>query len=258
MATFLKKIIFFIFVLVISACATMTNAQREYEKLYTGIEEVAGQAQACYNQLGDDQKYAPLFANFALIRKPATQTELNNQDHVSDEMVRLILDWYALHQQCDNAMISGFGRLDGRLEIVAIKWLQDRARLLERIITERPTYGQINAELDVLKVRELNELYEWGARTELDFSNRHAYEVAERERIAQQRQDAFLSTASKVASVLFEALVDLATIQVALATAQQQYAATHPVYVPITPIQPRISRTSCFGDLKTGFSCTHY
>ncbi|MDP1774082.1 MAG: hypothetical protein Q8L15_17575 [Methylobacter sp.] len=258
MATPFKKVLLSIFLVMISACATMTDAQREREELYMGIQKVADQAQACYNQLSNDQKHAMLYANFALKRKPATQTELNNPAHVSDEMVRLILDWYALHQQCDNAMLSGFGRLDGRLEIVAIKWLQDRARLLERIITARPTYGQINAELDVLKVREANEYKEWLARAELGFSRRHADEVTKRDRVSQQRQDAFLSTASKVASVLFEALADLATIQVALAVAQQQYAATHPVYVPIQPIQPRISNTSCSQDFRGGFSCTHY
>ncbi len=254
----LYKVILSISVVVISACATMTDAQLERKELYMGVQKAARQAQACYNQLSNDQKHAMLYANVALKRKPATQAELSNPDRVSDEMVRLILEWYALHQQCDNAMLSGFGRLDGHLEIVAIKWLQDRGRLLERIITARPTYGQVNAELDVLKVREANEYKEWLARAEIGFSRKHAEEVAERDRISRERQEAFLSTASKVASVLFEALADLATIQVALAVAQQQYAATHPVYVPIQPLQPRISNTSCSKDLRGGFSCTHY
>jgi hypothetical protein len=247
-------------VVAIGACATMTEAQRERQNLYRSVKQVAGQAQACYNKLKDDQRHASLYENFSLIRKPATKNELDNTNRVSDDMARLVLEWYASHQKCDNAMLSGFGRLDGRLEIVAIKWLQDRARLLQRIVTERPTYGQVNAELDVLKVREANEYKEWLARAEAGFSNKHNDEIVQRDRASQKRQEAFLSTASTVAEVLFEALVNLATIQVALATAQQQYAVTHPapVQVMVEPIQPRITSTRCSKDAWGGINCSHF
>jgi hypothetical protein len=242
----------------VAGCATITDAQQERQKLFNEVNSVVTQSQNCYNALTSEQRFAPLYSKFSLRRKPATQSELGDSGRVSEEFVRLILDWYAAHQKCDNVMLSGFGKADGRLEIVAIKWLQDRARLLEKIVRQRPTYGQVNAELDVLKIREAKEYKDWLSKTENSFSTKHANEIVERERVAKQRQEAFFSTASNVAEALFEGLVTLATIQVSLASAQQQYAASRPTTIFVEPIQPKFSTTRCSRDAWGGVSCSHF
>jgi hypothetical protein len=242
----------------VAACATITDAQQERQKLFNEVSSVVTQSQNCYNALTTEQRFEPLYSKFSLKRKPATQSELGNSGRVSEDVVRLILDWYAAHQKCDNVMLTGIGRADGRLEIVAVKWLQDRARLLETIVRQRPTYGQVNAELEVLKKREAKEYRDWLSKTENSFSTKHAIEISERERVAKQRQEAFLSTASNVAEVLFEGLVTLATIQVALASAQQNYAASRPTTIFVEPIQPRLSTTRCSRDAWGGVTCSHF
>jgi hypothetical protein len=255
----LKAKILTVAVSILFGCATTTNAEREQQQLFADIKKVASVAQGCYNGLAGNEKYTALYANFALKRKPATGQELSNQAHVSDEMIGRILDWYAAHQKCDNAMVYGYQKLDGQLAVVSLKWLRDRAALLKRIIDDRPTYGRVNAELDTLKLRESKELQDWLSRTQQGFAARHRSELAEQERISQQRQKAVLSTVADVANAIVEGMVALATIQLALAASQRTYVVNQPTSTHIEPVQPRIRSTDCTRNIVTGgISCTHW
>lgn len=241
--------------LFLGGCAGLTEAQRQRNQLLIEIKEVSKNAQACYSNLALMPKYSALYANFALKRKPATPAELGNFNRISDDMAMLILDWYAAHQICDNAMARGFEQADGRLGIVAVQWLQDRAKLLIKVVHERPSYGEVNAELDVLKIREAKELKKWAMRTDQVLSAKHTDEIAQN----QKKRETLLSMGSAVADALVEALDDLAAIQVALAESQREQAARQPgvVYVPIEPM-PRFRTTSCSPDFLGGIRCTHY
>lgn len=273
MAKLIERIVIVSITLLGTACVTtsanapvtapLSEVQRQRDRFFDDVQFVTRQAQMCYRDLGNDKRFKfSIYKKFSLVSQPAPSSQRNDPERVSDEMIALALTWYALHQQCDNAMTKGYGGVDSRLELMSIKWLQDRSNLFKRVVSERPTYGEVNSELDVLKMREASEYKSWRSRAELDFSRRQAQQdkSIEAKRATQEQQDVFTSSAKNVTRFLLEALGDLATTELEIAKAQQEYQATHPqpVYVPIQPVEPRITNTTCRKDFRGDINCTHY
>lgn len=148
--------------------------------------------------------------------------------------------------------LKGFAEVSPELGVAAASWIQARTQMLNDVLTNRPTYGRLNAEVEAHKARERKDVQSWAVKVNAQFAQQHSAEVAEQERQSQQAKAAAWNAAETVMTGVFAAVAVLATQQAALAQAQRNYAATRPTYL----YQP-IRQTSCVSYSPGTLSCSH-
>ncbi len=238
--------------LLLGACATVTDAQREKQALYEKLTQVSRASLTCFDRLAGTSKYAPLYSKLAFSRAPATPGQLRDEQMISDEHLMLGLEWYAQNQVCDDLTLKGFSEVNPELGVTAAGWIQARTKMLNDVLTKRPTYGELNAVIEVHKAREGREVKSWFSKTNAQFAQRQSAELAEQERKSQEFKASASRAAETVMTGVIAAVAVLASQQAALAQAQRTYAATMPAYI----YQP-IRQTSCVSYSRGSLSCTH-
>jgi hypothetical protein len=155
-----------------------------------------------------------------------TDAKLQDEQHFSDDMLALGLDWYAENQQCDLITFEGFGRVSPELATLGVGWAQEIASIVNDAITNRPTYAALNRHLAALKEHERQDIRTWYAKTNARLAQQNAAEI-------QAQQEAFSSAAMQALQFALDVLV---ARQSALAAAQTNYVIVNPVYVPVRVI----------------------
>ena len=238
--------------LLLGACATVTDAQRQKQALFERLMQVSRASLTCFDRLAVTSKYAQLYSKLALSRAPATPGQLTDEQKISDEHLILGLDWYAQNQVCDDLTLKGFSEIHPDLGAAAASWIQVRTQMLNDVLTNRPTYGKLNADIEAHKAREGRDVQSWINKVNAHFAQRHSAEMAQQERQLQENKTKAWDVAETAMAAVFTAVAVLAKQQATLAQAQRNYAATMPTYV----YQP-IRQTSCVSYSRGTLSCSH-
>lgn len=246
------KSISLVLCLLLGACATVTNSQRQQQALYERLKQASRASLTCFDRLAATPKYAQLYSKLALSRAPATPGQLKDEQKISDDHLMLGLDWYAQNQVCDDLTLKGFAEIHPDLGAAAASWIQVRTQMLNDALTTRPTYGKLNADIEAHKAREGRDVQSWVNKVNAHFAQRHSAEMAQQERELQESKAKAWDVAETVMTVVFTAVAVLAKQQAVLAQAQRNKAATMPTYI----YQP-IRQTSCVSYSRGTLSCNH-
>jgi hypothetical protein len=215
----------------VAGCAT--QGQLEAIKVAVTAREEMDHLKSCAASIEVKPEYARIYEKLGvaksddLNRRPS-QTQLADEENVSDDDIALGLSWYVEMEQCEVPAIESLSRVAPESLAYFADDLRERTDIVNDIVTTKPTYGHINQRLLELKLRRKETAPELGRKL-------HARLIAEHQEELQERED----IAETVAEVALDALVVLATRQSRLVRSAQLFASTNSRYhVPrVTPIR---------------------
>lgn len=220
-------------------CSCATTSQREQGRIASEMLSASKEVLACYDRLTTIPAYSPVYSKLAVSRVPASTTQLNDTELMSDEVLGLTLNWYAENQVCDRKMLQYFVQLDPEIGISAASWIQERTRILQSVLEKRQSYSVINKDVENLKNRERQDVRRWYANLNQRLKRQHEQELADRDQQVQQYKSSIGNVAEVLANAAVVAVGVLAVQQLALAQAQNAYAANYRAYSPVPITQTR-------------------
>jgi hypothetical protein len=236
----IKQCYFLIFLLV-CGCAT-TQGQRDYRNTHNKILKSNKEFQSCYTRIGRNPIYQILFDNLAIKGEKADLRALTNENEFAKQDKSLFLDFYAEHQVCDQQKLNNFGKIDGSLQLIAIKQLQARDNVfLGWIEAPSITYGQMNKDIERLREEERGQNVNWGNEYTKQLELKHRAEKANREKAKAEFKASVASTMEDIVN----GLILLGMTQNSLAAQQQATNIQEQSNIQIRPITPTIISTTC-------------
>ena len=235
-------------------CAT-TQGQRDYRNTHNKILKSNKEFQSCYTKIGRKPKYKILFDNLAIKGEKADLRALTNEKEFTKEHKNLFLDFYAEHQVCDQQKLNNFSKIDGSLQLTAIKQLQARGNAFLGWVEAQPiTYGQMNKDIERLREEEREQNINWGNEYVSRLDLIHRAELANREKAKAELKVSIASTMEDIV----DGLILLGVAQNSLAAQQQSINNQPPPYTQIRPITPTIINTTCRKQTMGTIHCTTF
>ncbi len=158
-------------------------------------------------------------------------SQLADNQIVTDSDIGLALDWFAELQACETPAIEELGQIAPEFEIFFADGQAEIAEIANKLVSTRQTFGQVNAEILVLKQNQQAGAKEMIANLKARLVESHQQEISEREEAAQDLVSDVASIGLALATRSHASIERLATLQSALARAQTSYAKAHPEYV---------------------------
>jgi hypothetical protein len=209
---------------VASLLASCTHAQIEVVQIGNTAREVQTKVLACRSKIDANPQYAFIYRKLGVAtsqdpaREPA-QTQLADNEKVSDDAVALGLNWYAEAQTCDVEMIESLSGVAPELRPVFISSQREITDIINEIVATRPTYGHVNQRILDLKRHQKEALNQAVQQIKARLAAEHAQELEDRQVVAEQ-----------LAQLALDVATTLATRQVNLIRTQRAFAAAYPHY----------------------------
>ncbi len=129
----------------------VTQAQQEVERIGSMTKAAYAQYAACRAP-----RYARIYEKLGVstVGQPGrvpSAAQLADTLIVSEDDIALGLEWYAEDQACATPTIEALGRLDPEFQIYFADAFAEIAVIINDIVSNRLTYGQVNARLLLLK-----------------------------------------------------------------------------------------------------------
>jgi hypothetical protein len=229
----------------LSGCGA-TQAQLQALQLAGTAKTTLASYKACLTPIEAKTEYAVIYEKIAVERTSApagtmpTDAQLNDQSRITESEVATGLRWYSEAQQCAIPAIEALAEIRPEFQEYFINNQREVTDLLNEIVTTKPTLGQINQKLLVLKTSQKAEASRIGQRLRAALLAEHEQELLQREEVTQQVLDASISLATS-----------LATRQAVLIHSQRAFVARHPEFAR----DPNIRTVRCT-TINKALSCT--
>ncbi len=205
-----------------------------------------GTYKICTSPLENNPRYSRIYEKFgvATLKEPGrtpSPSQLADSQIVTDSDIGLALDWFAELQACSTPTIEELGQLAPEFEIYFADGQAEIAEIANKFVSNRQTFGQVNAQIAALKQNQQAGAKEMGANLKARLLESHRQETAEREEAAQELASDVASIGLALATRSHASIERLAALQSTLARAQMSYAKAHPEYV----IAHRVKTVHC-------------
>jgi len=242
-----KFLLILFFVFLYSGCSTI-KTQSERIRINHLAKDVIEKAKACRAPIQSNPKFSRIYDKLGVsFGQYPTDTQMQDQEVISDSDIQLGIDWYGEFQYCMAKQIQDAGNLDPGYAIVWSHALNKQILLVNEIVSNHPTYGQINKKIYQIGKESQIEGKQWANDLERRINQKQAGDS----------DTAFLSevgsVGKKLAQSFFETVGDIAKAEIELAQAIVLYSASHPTYVITNPV--RTTDCSVLGNFVT---CTSY
>lgn len=170
------------------------------------------------------------------VREPTPQQLADTDQFTADDIVN-VMEGHAEVEVCNRQALDTFGKIDPELLVMAARQEQRVAEIITDIVSKKVTYGEVNQRIVRNRAQYRAELAPWGQKLRERIAAMRQQEAVEHEQFMAQVG----AVTQTLAAVAIGAAQGMAQQQQALAQAQMNYAAAHPVYVPVH----RMTVTNC-------------
>jgi len=230
---FCRRWTLFLILVVAILAACSTAAEREAQRIGAAVRDAVKQDEACRAPVKSDPHYARVYEKFGVAPGFPSQTQLMDNEVISDADIALALDWYVKIQLCNVKEIELLGRIDPQLAILQIKGNEDTTRIAAAVATPPQTYAEINRSIYNLRARTRDAVAAWGRGVVGRLQAEQQQELKARQQFLSEIGD----VTEAMARAALVAVAALAEAQVALRYAQRNYGSAHPGYAPTYQIK---------------------
>ena len=154
-----KQCLLILLLLLIKSSLVFSSQEADQANMLSDLKKYAAQQRECFDPIESNPKLQHLYEKLSLKIDNTNEALPNIKDpeYVADQDVEGILDWFVEAQKCQSKLIESLARIDPNWAILLTKQTERQAKVVNKIVSSRPSYGSINRIIVDIKATQRSE-----------------------------------------------------------------------------------------------------